>query len=134
MKNQGQEPYENVLLRWVQTHVFPYHIELTSWDSGYFALSYILITSSFNNGKALLALCHDYDADFFDYHNSDLVRALCILTNFYQSDAIINCEKGINIMETQLRIPHVLDANDLATGKATKMNIGAKVLILDCLP
>jgi len=91
--------FEDSILKWVQEEVKDYDLEIENFKT------------SFNDGKAFLALCHKLNPDSVDYHALDM------------SDPVANSTLAFKIAEERLKVPTLLDAKNLADGKEKEKSL-----------
>jgi len=91
--------FEDSILNWVRDEVKDYSLDISSFKT------------SFNDGKALLALCHKFNPNLIDYHKTDL------------SDPRTNAENGLRLLEQQYNLPALLNVDNLIAGKESDKNI-----------
>jgi len=91
--------FEESILKWVQEEVKEYDLDVSNFRT------------SFNDGKAFLALCHKLNPDSVDYHNIDL------------SNSVSNASLAFKIAEERFNIPLLLNPQNLSEGKEKEKSL-----------
>jgi len=91
--------FEEGLLNWLKKQLDDYELNITDFKT------------SFNDGKALLALVHRWDPDVFDYNSKDL------------SNPVNNVETALKLIEQHVKVPALLDAVELTKGETREKQV-----------
>eukprot|EP01123_Difflugia_compressa_P012558 TRINITY_DN5412_c1_g1_i1.p1 TRINITY_DN5412_c1_g1~~TRINITY_DN5412_c1_g1_i1.p1 ORF type:complete len:467 (+),score=123.00 TRINITY_DN5412_c1_g1_i1:85-1485(+) len=91
--------FEDSMLKWLFSEISDYNLDVSNFRT------------SFNDGKVFLALCHKLHPDSVDYHNLDM------------SDPVANSNLAFKIGEERLRVPSLLNAENLAEGKEKEKSV-----------
>jgi len=95
----GGASFEEGLLNWLKSQLDEYELPITDFKT------------SFNDGKALLALVHRWDPASVDYHKADLANPLS------------TADKAIKLIEQHIKVPALLDPSELTKGETREKQI-----------
>jgi hypothetical protein len=95
----GDASFEEGLLNWLKKQLEEYELKIGDFKT------------SFNDGKALLALVHRWDPTSFDYFNKDL------------SNQLQNADLGLKLIEQHIKVPALLDPSELTKGEIREKQI-----------
>jgi len=91
--------FEEGLLSWLKKQLDDYELNITDFKT------------SFNDGKALLALVHRWDPDVLDYFKRDV------------SNPVQNAESAVKLIEQHIKVPALLDPVELTKGETREKQI-----------
>lgn len=95
----GDSSFEEGLLNWLKKQLEDYELGIKDFKT------------SFNDGKALLALVNRWDPAAFNYNAADL------------SNPLKNAEQGIKLIEQHVKVPALLDPAELTKGETREKQI-----------
>jgi len=98
--------FEDSMLKWAKEEVKDYGLDVSSFKT------------SFNDGKVFLALCHKLNPNTVDYYSMDM------------SNSIANSTLAFKITEEQLKVPILLNPENLSAGKEQEKSIVLYISLL----